>query len=373
MHIMSQQTKLRIGIVGCGRATEDLHMPALRNISGVQVTALSDNDAGRLAQVAERFGIERRYPDYQALISDPSVDVVAVCVPAAHHEPVACAAMEAGKHVYVEKPLALTERAGSTMVDSASRAAGKATLGFNLRSHRLVADAKKIIASGVIGPVEMLRTSWTSGAHFGREWPDWRYRRADGGGALFEMATHHADLWQFLLDDKVERVYAQSRSESRADDQSASITAGMSRGSLVSAAYSQCTSDSNEVTVYGRNGILRFSCYRVDSLAVQPTADLGGGPRARIRQMAARIRDFPNDLVIGLGGGDYRLSYIRHWQAFVQSIRNDAPPPCTLEDGHSALRIILAAIESARSGQPTVIEQPGAVVKSDQPNKAVPR
>lgn len=352
---MSRHDGFGIGVVGCGRATEDLHLPALRKLNGMHVVALSDIDDARLTHVAARFGIRQRYRDYRELITDASIDIVAVCVPAAYHEPITCAALEADKHVYVEKPLALTDRGASAMVHSAARAVGKSTMGFNLRSHRLVRRAKEIVVSGALGRIELLRTTWTSGFHYGREWTAWRYRRADGGGALFEMAVHHADLWRFLLDDEVARVYSESRSEGGSDDVSASITACMTKGALVSAAFCERTSDSNEIEVYGQKGVLRFSLYRADSLALHPTADLAGGPRARMKQLARRLSHLPTTFAVSLRGGDYLQSYGMHWQSFIQSIRDRTPPPCTLEDGQQALRIVLAAIESTQQGQPVAM------------------
>jgi myo-inositol 2-dehydrogenase/D-chiro-inositol 1-dehydrogenase len=348
---MSQQTTLGIGIVGCGRATESLHLPALNKMTVAPVTAVADLEASRLARVADKFNIRQRYLDYRELIADKSVKIVAVCVPAAYHEQVACAALEAGKHVYVEKPLALTEPAASHMVNSAVRAPTKSTVGFNLRSHRLVRQAKEIVSSGALGSIEMLRTSWTAGFHYAVEWPTWRQRRSNGGGVLFEMAVHHADLWRFLLDDEVEHVYAQTRSMPSTDDMSVSVTARMCKGSLVSAAYCQRTSDSHELEVYGQKGILRFSCYRADSLIMHPTADLGVGPRVRLKGLVKRFTIMPTTVAVGLKGGDYLQSYGLHWQSFLRSIHNDTPPLCTLEDGRQALRIVLAAVESAQQRQ----------------------
>lgn len=368
---MSQHKNLGIGIVGCGRATDNLHLPALRKLRGARVVALSDSDGARLAHTANRFEIGRRYRDYRELIADNAVDIVAVCVPAAVHEPVACGALAAGKHVYVEKPLALSEQAASRMMACVARTSAKSTVGFNLRSHRLLRQAKAIISSGALGPIEMLRTTWTAGFHYRREWSAWRYRRADGGGVLFEMAIHHADLWRFLLDDEVESVYARSRSQTSSDDISASITARMRTGPLVSAAYCQRTSDRHEIEVYGQKGILCLSCYRADSLTVYPTADLGGGARVRIKQVLKRFRGLPATVAIGLRGGDYLQSYGAHWQSFIRGIQDGTPAPCTFRDGQQALRIVLAAVESAQQGRPVSVTRPPGDSERHQPARRV--
>ena len=142
---------LRVGIVGCGRVTEDLHLPSLQLLKDIKVVALSELEEGRLNCVADRFGVEQRYVRYEDLVNDPLVQIVAVCVPGASHADVALAALDAGKHVFVEKPLALSLDDADRMIERAAKTSLCCTVGFNLRSHRLVQEARRIIRSGVLG------------------------------------------------------------------------------------------------------------------------------------------------------------------------------------------------------------------------------
>src|ERR1700733_10110576 len=100
--------RLRLGFVGCGRATQKLHLPGFRHLADWEVIAAADTEEGRLNAAANRFGIPRRYLDYQALLADPDVDAVAVCVPPRLHAEISLAAIAAGKHVFIEKPLAVS-------------------------------------------------------------------------------------------------------------------------------------------------------------------------------------------------------------------------------------------------------------------------
>ena len=86
-------TPLRVGIIGCGFATRDRHLPAISRIDEVEVVALADLDAAVLADVAGQLRTARRYEDAAALIADPIVEVVTVCVPAAQHVEVGLAAV----------------------------------------------------------------------------------------------------------------------------------------------------------------------------------------------------------------------------------------------------------------------------------------
>ena len=89
---------VKLGLIGCGWVTETRHLPALRFVPDAEVVAVADIDAVRLNRVADRFHIEHRYRDFRALLDDPAVDTVAVCVPAQLHVEVALAALDSGKH-----------------------------------------------------------------------------------------------------------------------------------------------------------------------------------------------------------------------------------------------------------------------------------
>lgn len=342
--------ELRIGFVGCGRATEDLHLPALRRVDGARVVAIADSSPEARARLKTIVPDARELSSHVDLVSDPGVDVVAVCVPPFLHAEVAVAALVAGKHVYLEKPLAVTIEDAARIREAAAAARGMLALGFNLRSHRLVLAARELLAGGALGAMEMMRTSWTCGSHLGREWPAWRLDRALGGGAFNEIAVHHLDLVRFLLDDEIDSVTAMTRSDEIVD-QDIGITARTRSGVVVSISVGQKTVDGNEIEVYGRRGALAFSCYRADSFGVRGVAELGGGSAAQIRRRLAWLRALPAAVASARSGGDFRGSYVEHWRRFAAAIRGEGALPATLDDGARALHAVAASICSAETGR----------------------
>src|SRR5205807_7757964 len=106
-----------------------------------------------------------------------------------------------------------------------------------------------------------------------------------GGGVFFELAVHHFDLWRFLLRSEVEEVFAVSQSP-RWEDETATVTARLANGVLVTSVFSQRTNESNEVEIYGRAGYLRVSCYRFDGLEYVSSSSPPGDVRTRLRQLA---------------------------------------------------------------------------------------
>jgi predicted dehydrogenase len=351
--------ELRIGFVGCGRATEDLHLPALRRVDGARVVAIADSSPEARARVRALAPEARELTSHLDLVGDPNVDVVAVCVPPFLHAEVAIAALAAGKHVYVEKPLAVTLEDAERIRRAAGAARGMLVLGFNLRSHRLVLAARELVAGGALGALEMMRTSWTSGSHLGREFPAWRLDRALGGGAFNEIAVHHLDLARFLLGDEIATITAMTRSEEIVD-QDIGITARMRSGVVVGISVSQKTVDGNEIEVYGRRGALGFSCYRADSFGVRDSAELGGGAAAQIRRRMAWLRALPAAVSSARGGGDFRGSYAEHWRRFAAAIRGEAALPAALDDGLRALHAVTAAIRSVETGRTVALSEVGS-------------
>ncbi len=129
---------MKIALVGCGRATESLHLPALGALPELHVAAVADLDAARVEAVGERFGIARRVTDFRELLDDPQLELFGVCVPPEAHCGVASELIGAGRNVLVEKPLALTLEDCERLQRAAGDAGVRATVGFNLRRHRLV-------------------------------------------------------------------------------------------------------------------------------------------------------------------------------------------------------------------------------------------
>jgi len=223
----------------------------------------------------------------------------------------------------------------------------RSVVGFNLRSHRLVRQAKAIMQSGCLGEIEMLRTAWTADWSHGQQRPLWHSVRDHGGGALLEIGVHHADLWRYLLESEVESVHAASKSVSF-DDQTAVINARMRSGALVSTSVSQRTTASQTVEVFGERAALRFSCYHADSLEVSVAGSCESGIWRRVRPLAHKAYKLPATLRAALKGGDYLASYREQWERIVGALRYEGAMPCSMDDGREAVRIVLAALRSAQ-------------------------
>ena len=317
---------LRIGFVGCGRATADLHLPALRS-GPFAVVAVADVDGARAQAVAERAGGARAYEDAAALAADPRVELVAVCSPPRTHAEAAEAALAAGRHVLVEKPLALDLAEADALVEAAE---GRiAVTGFNLRVHRQVLAARAALAAGRLGRLRMVRAHWTAGPRP----PGWRGEPEHGGGALWEMGVHQLDLWRLLGGGEPEGVTASG------DDDALALSARTDGGVVLAATVVSGTADANEVELVGERGRLTLTLYRGDGPRFAPAARAAGGPGARLREAARTAASLPRQARAARAGGDYLLSYAAQWEAVRAAVRDGAPPHATFADGRAAVAL----------------------------------
>ncbi len=353
---------LSIGVIGCGRVATGFHLPALRRLKGVVIGGIADSDPDALANAGKRFNIDRQYPDYQTLLRQPEIDVVAICTPTLLHVDMALAALDAGKHVLVEKPLALSTAEANRLIARAKQTDRQITVGFVLRHHRLIAQARAAVQLGILGTLEAIHTHWTIPVQFRAGVPDWRKQRATGGGALIDFAVHHIDLWRYLCDTEVQDVSALSHS-GRTDDQTVTVSARLANGVLANTTVSEASTDSHELHLFGHFGVLHLSMYRFDGMHFEPIFSSASATRHWAAQVGTLFRELPFGFTGRGEGGEYGRAFENEWAHFLHCIRTTSVPLVSLEDGLRATEVLVAAARSADTHCPVVVKQ-GSVASS---------
>jgi len=374
------KTPINIGILGCGYATTKFHLPALQSLQGIKIAALADVNPARLEQVAQMCGGARRYVDSLSLMDDPGVDVVLISVPPGEHAQLAQAGLAAGKHLLIEKPLALDLDQAEGILQAAAESRTKTMVGHNLRFHHQVIEAKRVISEGLLGPIQFVRAV-TSGIYpYQHNLPDWRKHRDQGGGVLIDLAIHHFDMARFVLESELEEVSVLSRS-GEVDDVTATTISRMANGVLTSSTFSQRAAPSNEVEFAGLDGRLSISLYQNDGFQYFPSSSLAGVLRKRVRRVSNTLQTLPRAVVDFAKGGVFFGSYQNQWRHFIHCIREDAPVGCSLEEGVHSLRAVLACLASAAEKRTVrIAEAPRRVIRRlpvhspdpASPNRAVP-
>jgi predicted dehydrogenase len=210
---------LGIGMVGyafMGRA----HSQAWRNVASFfdlplrpRMAAICGRDQAAVAAAAARLGWPAWETDWKRLVQRDDVDLVDVCTPGSSHAEISIAALEAGRHVLCEKPLANTVEEARAMAAAAERAATggvRAMVGFNFRRVPAVALARELVAAGRLGAIRHVRAAYLASHALDPELPlAWRHQASEAGsGALGDLGAHAVDLAQHLAGDRIAGVSA---------------------------------------------------------------------------------------------------------------------------------------------------------------------
>jgi predicted dehydrogenase len=340
---------VRIGIIGCGRGAQSHHLPVLCRLPEFEVVAAADLDPRVLQSVAGRFGIPNCFADWREMLRSGDIEAIAVATPTASHCEIGLAALRTGRHLFMEKPLALNLEECDRLIDAAAGAGMKAVVALNSRWHKLVLRARELIRQGMLGNLKSIRSVYTH-CHPGKSAQPWHKRRALGGGVMINDAVHHFDLWRFLLGSEVTEIYADSLASEHFEDDTCTVAARLDNGMLASAVFSFSTSANSELEIFGEEGRLLISLYRFDGLEFFAKTTDPGGIQTRLRSAAQTAKELPNALGLIRRGGYFGYTYEALWKHFADCIRRDAQPGCTLADGRKALQIALAAVESSQAG-----------------------
>jgi len=194
--------KIKVGIVGCGGIANGKHMPSLSKLGDVEMTAFCDIIEERAGKAADAYGAPgaKVFTDYRKLLELKDISVVHVLTPNVSHAEITIAALEAGKHVMCEKPMAKTAEAARAMLEAARRTGKLLSIGYNGRSDAPQIQARRFVEEGLLGDVY-----YTKAVALRRRgvpcWGVFLNREAQGGGPLIDIGTHIVDLTLWTMND----------------------------------------------------------------------------------------------------------------------------------------------------------------------------
>lgn len=194
--------KTKVGIIGCGGIANGKHMPALSRLNCVEIVAFCDIIEERAKEAAEKYGVPgaRVYTDYKELLKDESIEAVHVCTPNRSHSFITIDALESGKNVLCEKPMAKTSAEAKAMVDAAKRTGKILSIGYQSRYRPDSLYLKKVCENGDLGEIYYAKAH----ALRRRAVPTWGVflnEEEQGGGPLIDIGTHALDLTLWLMDN----------------------------------------------------------------------------------------------------------------------------------------------------------------------------
>jgi predicted dehydrogenase len=190
--------KVRIGVIGAGGIAQGAHLPAYRACDDAEVIAVADVFEATARAAAEKFNVPNVFTDYRKMLRMPEIDAVSVCTPNFMHREATIAALKAGKHVLVEKPMAMNAKECDAMIKAAQETGKKLQVGFNNRFSGGAQTLKKFIDRGDLGEIYYARAQ----ALRRRGIPGWgvfTQKDKQGGGPLIDIGVHILDLTLWLM------------------------------------------------------------------------------------------------------------------------------------------------------------------------------
>jgi 1,5-anhydro-D-fructose reductase (1,5-anhydro-D-mannitol-forming) len=249
---------LNFGIVGFGLHAVRRLMPGFALSKNCRVTALSRRDIRKAEASAKEFGIPNAFSSVEELCASPQVDAVLVTTPNSCHLSDVMTALQSGKHVLCEKPLAMDARECRQMVEAAQKASLILGVAHVFRFNDSVVNIRKRIASGEVGKPVFARSEFSFLAN-----PDhprtWLYDRSvAGGGPIFDIGVHCIDTLRYVLQDEVVNISASGVSDHRSGDveAAAALQLEFSRGTLGSVFASYRADYRTPLEIIGNSAVL---------------------------------------------------------------------------------------------------------------------
>ena len=369
--------KIRIGLIGYGGIGR-VHAAAYRAIpfhyglpaDSIQIAGVATSRAETAARAANEIGCAFHSADYRELLAREDIDAVDICTPNDSHHAIVAAAAAAGKHIYCEKPLAMTVAEAESMAQAVARAGLKAQMTFNFRFFPAILRARQLMDAGFLGRVFSFRGRYHRSSYISSEKPmSWRLRRAiTGGGALFDLGSHILDLLYFLLGDfaevnaTLETLIKERPSAAGAAeitpvdvDDIALLQARLADGTLGTVEISRMgTGATNDLTfeIFGDRGAIRWTLDDPAWLYVYDLRDAEGpyGGERGFRKIEAVGRFAGGKAPDPSMTPDFMRVHAECQYQFIRSIWDDKPTSPSFDDGLHIQRIMDAAERSSKRG-----------------------
>lgn len=365
-----------IGYAFMGKA----HSNAWRNVASFfdvpafEQKVLVGRDATQVAEAAAKYGWAESATDWREVIERDDIHIVDICAPGWMHAEIAVAALEAGKHVLVEKPLANTLAEAELMTAAAAKARTKGVqsmIGFNYRRVPALALARELIAEGRLGTIRHIRAAylqdWLSDAQSPMTW---RLRKETAGsGALGDIASHAIDQVLFLLGDAVTEVTGRLHTfvdhrpgpdgpEEVTVDDAAWATLTLTSGAIASVEVSRVATgqkNSLKLEIYGDKGTILFDLEALNELgfldATVPVREQG------FRRILVNEPEhpylgawWPQGHIIG-----WEHTFTHQVRDFLLAIQDGTQPSPSFEEGLN-VQHVLAAVEESAAAKSSLIQ-----------------
>ena len=343
---------INIGSLGCGKIAQVRHIPEYAENPDAKLAAFFSPNRARAQEQADKYG-GKVYDTAEALLADPDIDAVSICAANYAHAELSIQALNAGKHVLCEKPMATTLADCEAMVECAKKNGKFLMIGHNQRLAKAHMEAKRLIDEGLIGDIITFRTSF---GHGGPEtWSIspgknvWFFDKKKAAmGVMADLGVHKTDLIQYLTGQRVVRTTARlvtldkrgEDGELIGVDDNAVCIYEMSGGAFgtMTASWTYYAAEDNSTVLYGTRGEMRIYDDPAHSIVVK-LAD-GTVQTYDVEQIQTNDNQTKSGVI----------------DLWVDCLKNNRAPEISGESALYAMRAVFASIESSQTGKTVEIE-----------------
>ena len=355
---------IRVGIIGCGGIANGKHMPSVKALGTVDMVAFCDIIPERAEKAKAQYGTPdaKTYTDYKELLADPTIEAVHVCTPNRSHSFITVDALEAGKHVICEKPMAINSAEAKKMLDAAKRTGKKLTIGYQNRQTAEALYMKHAVESGELGDIYYAKAT----AIRRRAVPTWGVfmnEYEQGGGPLIDIGTHSLDLTLWIMNNYKPKYCVGTtyhKLNGLAPEEQGNAWGGWTKEEFT-------VEDSAFGFIVMENGatIVLESAWALNSLDVREACTTLCGTKAGFdtmdglrmnyvkngRQCIEKINMQAGGVAFYDGGaGEY--GSVREQRQWYNAIINNTEPTVLPEQAYTVTRILEGIYTSAKTGKP---------------------
>lgn len=329
---MENLQEVRWGILGCGDVCEVKSGPAFNKVANSELVAVMRRDREKVIDFARRHRVPKFYTDVNDLINDPDINAIYIATPPVYHEAYAIACMQAGKPVYIEKPIALNSPSCARILKAASDLHVKASVAHYRRGLPLFKKIKSLLDSGAIGKPRLIQCTTFQAATNKMKGPDyWRTTpEISGGGLFFDLAPHQLDIFYwFFGSPAMTRGFSLNQTSDYSAPDLTNVEALFGDVYLHGIwSFNLDPSSNRDVCeIFGDSGQLRFSFFRPSEIEVITSAG------------SEKISEpFPENIQQPMIG------------EVVRFFRGEGENPCSLADALVTMQVM----DSTQVGQPTI-------------------
>lgn len=352
--------KIKIGIIGCGGIANGKHMPALQKLDDVEMVAFCDLILERAEEAAQKYGTPNAkiYTDYHELLADPTIEVVHVLTPNRAHSTITVDALEAGKHVMCEKPMAINSAEAQKMIDAAKRTGKKLTIGYQNRQRDESLYLKKEALDGTFGDIYYAKAT----ALRRRGVPTWGVflkEYEQGGGPLIDIGTHSLDLTLWIMNNYKPKYCVGTTYHAHNND----TETGNIFGDWDPSAFTVEDSAFGFIVMENGATIVLESSWALNILDTNEAittvcgTKAGGDMKDGVRingihngRQYVTVPDLSAGGVAFFSGHGSSDPSVREARAWIDCIRNDTDPFVLPEQAFTVTRILEGIYESAKTG-----------------------